>query len=63
MRTHFYPQQWLLCHMGLYSLEFEFDLKAPAAREKSASKARIQAGFSISFPMVEARERPNPIPV
>jgi hypothetical protein len=18
MRTHFYPQQWLLCHMGLY---------------------------------------------
>jgi hypothetical protein len=22
MRIHFYPQQWLLCHMGLYSFEF-----------------------------------------
>jgi hypothetical protein len=28
MRTHFYPQQWLLCHMGLYWFEFEFELMA-----------------------------------
>ena len=24
-RAHFYPQHWLLCHMGLYKFEFEFD--------------------------------------
>jgi hypothetical protein len=23
-RTHFNPQHWLLCHMGLYKFEFEF---------------------------------------
>ena len=24
-RAHFYPQHWLLCHMGLYKFEFEFE--------------------------------------
>jgi len=24
--THFTPQYWLLCHMGLYQFEFEFEL-------------------------------------
>jgi hypothetical protein len=28
--THFYPQQWLLCHMGLYYFEFEFGYVARA---------------------------------
>ena len=23
-RAHFYPQHWLLCHVGLYLFEFEF---------------------------------------
>ena len=23
-RTHFYPQHWLLCHMGLYKFKFKF---------------------------------------
>jgi hypothetical protein len=23
LRTHFYPQQWLLCHMGLYYSKFK----------------------------------------
>ena len=26
-RTHFYPQHWLLCHMGLF--KFKFWLAAP----------------------------------
>jgi hypothetical protein len=25
-RVHVCPQHWLLCHMGLYMLEFEFEL-------------------------------------
>ena len=24
-RVHFCPQHWLLCHLALYKLEFEFD--------------------------------------
>jgi hypothetical protein len=27
MRTHFYPQQLLLCHIGLYLFEFEFEFE------------------------------------
>ena len=29
-RPHFYPQNWPLCHMGLYSFEFEFESKSKA---------------------------------
>jgi hypothetical protein len=27
-RVHFYPQHWLLCHLDLYKLEFEFERRA-----------------------------------
>ena len=26
-RTHFYPQHWHLCHMGLYWFKFKFKFK------------------------------------
>jgi hypothetical protein len=25
-RVHFCPRHWLLCHLGLYKFEFEFDI-------------------------------------
>jgi hypothetical protein len=37
--THFNPQDWLLCHMGLYWFEFEF-------REKG-KRNKNSGGFSI----------------
>ena len=29
-RAHFTPQHWLLCHLGLYRFDFEFELAAGA---------------------------------
>jgi len=31
IRTHFTPQHWLLCHMGQYKIEFEFQLNLTIA--------------------------------
>jgi hypothetical protein len=42
MRTRFYPQQWLLCHMGLYYFEFEFEFL-----ELSMQHHHTAVGFCI----------------
>ena len=38
-RAHSLPQHWLLCHMGEYYYEFEFDLSLKRFLKKVASEA------------------------
>jgi len=59
-RAHFTPQRWLLCHMGLYKFEFEFEEKndsassipAPCRRSDPSAKT---AGNSVHLNFLSSR--------
>ena len=49
-RTHFTPQHWLLCHMGMYQFEFEFALALrvrSVSREEAWASAVVQGAWMI----------------
>ena len=71
-RTHFTPQHWLLCHVGLNKFEFEFKfefdiryevmdavLSSAAAGAPDSSLARFAEIFPFSSPFAMAARAAN----
>ena len=48
-RARFYPQHWLLCHMGLYLFEFEFPSLTPSLPPYLPNSPRLTVLFGAKF--------------